>query len=107
MSSPSELLQAGIEAVKQERYIVILIVSQDTVVKDNAKEALNFYITVFVWAIALAILTVILIRISWVLTLLLWALLAIFSWVMPILAIVQCIQKPDKPVIYPFISHLL
>jgi uncharacterized Tic20 family protein/DNA-binding SARP family transcriptional activator len=87
--------------------IVILIVSQDTVVKDNAKEALNFYITVFVWAIALAILTVILIRISWVLTLLLWALLAIFSWVMPILAIVQCIQKSDKPVIYPFISHLL
>jgi outer membrane protein assembly factor BamD (BamD/ComL family)/uncharacterized Tic20 family protein len=86
--------------------IVIWIVSQDTVVKENAKEALNFYITVFVWAIALAILSVILIRISLVLIFLLGALLLIFSWVMPILAIVQCIQKPDKPVIYPFISHL-
>lgn len=86
--------------------IVIWIVSQDTVVKDNAKEALNFLITVFVWAIALAILSVFLIRISFVLILLLGGLLAIFSWVMPILAIVQCVQKPDKPVIYPFISHL-
>jgi tetratricopeptide (TPR) repeat protein len=80
--------------------IVILIVSQDTVVRDNAKESLSFFITMFVWAIAFAILC--LIKIGFVLLILLW----IFSVVMPIIAIVQCIQNPNEPVRYPFISHL-
>lgn len=53
-----------------------------------------------IWGIAFAILMVI--KIGWALLILLW----IFSLIMPIIAIIQCVQKPDKPVRYPFISHL-
>jgi tetratricopeptide (TPR) repeat protein len=80
--------------------IVILIFVKDTVVRENAKEALSFIITLFVWVIVFAILS--LIKIGLVLLIL----LGIFSWVMPIIAIIQCIQKPDEPFRYPFISHL-
>lgn len=80
--------------------ITVWILSQDKVVRDNAKESLSFFITMFVWAIAFAILC--LIKIGFVLLILLW----IFSLVMPIIAIVQCIRNPNEPFRYPFISHL-
>lgn len=80
--------------------LVIWIVSKDKIVQDNAKEALSFVINIIVWGIAFAILMVI--KIGWALLILLW----IFSLIMPIIAIIQCVQKPDKPVRYPFISHL-
>jgi uncharacterized protein len=85
--------------------IAVLLVSDDPVVKENAKEALNFHFNVWLYEIILAVMfaTIILIPIVWILTPL-WFL---FHWVLPVLAIIQCLGEPDKAYRYPFIFRFL
>lgn len=80
--------------------IAILLLSEDSVVKRNAKEALNFYITCWILAIIFVFLIFLLIGIP------LLILLLIASWVMPIMAIVRIIENPDRSYRYPLIFHL-
>ncbi|MEB3177660.1 MAG: DUF4870 domain-containing protein [Nostocaceae cyanobacterium] len=81
--------------------IAILFVSDDPVVKENAKEALNFHFNVWLYGIIFGILT-------WVLIgFLLLGILQIINLVMPILAILQALSTPEKPFRYPFIFRLL
>ena len=81
--------------------IAILLLSEDSIVKRNAKEALNFYITCYIWGIIFAILIFLLIGIP------LLILLLIASWVMPIIAIVRILENPDRSYRYPLIFHIL
>ena len=81
--------------------IAILLLSEDSIVKRNAKEALNFYITCYIWGIILAILIFLLIGIP------LLILLLIASWVMPIIAIVRILENPHRSYRYPLIFHIL
>lgn len=81
--------------------IAILLVSDDPVVKDNAKESLNFHINLYIYGAIAGILIWVLIGFP------LLVLLGIISWVMPILAIVKIFGDPDQPYRYPFIFRLL
>jgi uncharacterized Tic20 family protein len=81
--------------------IAILFVSDDPVVKDNAKEALNFHLNVWLYGIIFGVLTIVLIGFA------LLGLLQLINVVLPILAILQALSNPDQPYRYPFIFRLL
>ena len=85
--------------------IGILFYSDDPLVKDSAKEALNFIISQVIWSIIfiVACMTVIGIPVGvggfW--------LLGIVTLVLPIVAIASVIADPDKPFRYPFTFRLI
>ncbi len=81
--------------------IAILFLTDDSVIKDNAKESLNFHINIYIYAIVFGIL------ISLVIGIPLLVLLAIVNFVMPIIAILNVMSNPNKPYRYPFIFRLL
>ncbi len=81
--------------------IAIFFLTDDSVVKDNAKESLNFHINIYIYAIIFGILIWLLIGIP------LLVLLVIISFVMPIIAILNVMSNPNKPYRYPFIFRLL
>jgi hypothetical protein len=80
--------------------LVIYILSTDSVVKESAKEAINFHFNVWLYSIIFGLLTFILI--GWPLLAILW----IVQLVMPILAIVHSFKNPDTVYRYPFIFRL-
>ena len=80
--------------------IAILFLTDDSVVKTNAKESLNFHINIYFYALIFGILTSLLIGFP------LLVLLAIISFVMPIIAILNVMNNPNKPYSYPFIFRL-
>lgn len=81
--------------------IAVLLITNDPIVKANAKESLNFHINVFVCGIVFLILTLILVGIPLLIALL------VASVVMPIIAIIKVLEKPDQPYRYPFLFRLL
>lgn len=81
--------------------IAILFVSDDPVVKENAKEALNFHFNVWLYGIIFGVLTIVLIGFF------LLGILQLVNLVLPVLAILQALSNPDKPYRYPFIFRLL
>lgn len=81
--------------------LAIWFISNDPVVKDNALEALNFHLNVWLYTIVFGILTWILI--GWALLGILW----IVQLVMPILAILSSLRNPDQVYRYPFIFRIL
>ena len=85
--------------------IAILLVTDDWVVKDNAREAINFHLNLFLYAALGGILFITVIGIP--IAFILWGLLAIISWLLPIIAIVRVIEHPAQPYRYPFILRVL
>jgi uncharacterized Tic20 family protein len=81
--------------------IVVLVLSEDDVVRANAKESINFHINVIIYGVIFAILSVVLIGIP------LLVLLGIATLVMPIIAIVQVAADPSYPYRYPLIFRLI
>lgn len=81
--------------------IVILFVSDDPVVKDNAKESLNFHINLYIYALVFVVLIAFLVGIP------LLVLLGIASFVMPIIAIIKVLENPSVPYRYPFLFRIL
>lgn len=81
--------------------IAILLISNDTVVKENAKESINFHINLFLYAILFGLLVLVAIGIP------LLVLLGIASILLPIVAIVRVATEPQTPYRYPFIWRLL
>jgi uncharacterized Tic20 family protein len=81
--------------------ITVLFVSDDPVVKENAKEALNFHLNVWLYGIIFGILCFVLIGF------LLLGILQIVNTVLPILAILQCLGNPETAYRYPFIFRLI
>jgi uncharacterized Tic20 family protein len=71
------------------------------VVKENAKESLNFHFNVWLYEIIFGVLTLVLI--GWPLL----GLLQIMSIILPILAIAHCLSQPETSYRYPFIFRLL
>ncbi|MBW4439691.1 MAG: DUF4870 domain-containing protein [Plectolyngbya sp. WJT66-NPBG17] len=85
--------------------IVILLITDDWVIKDNAREALNFHINLYVYGILAGLLAVTVIGIP--IAIVIGVGLLICSWLLPILAILKVIDRPDQPYRYPFILRLL
>jgi uncharacterized protein len=84
--------------------IGVLVVSDDPVVKESAKEAINFHLNVWVYeaiVIALTFLTL------GLLGLILGPIFYLFHWVPPILAIIQSLNNPNQSYRYPFIFRLI
>lgn len=81
--------------------IAALLISSDPVVKENAKEAINFHINLWIYGIIFGLLTLILVGFA------LLSILAVVNLVMPIIAIVSCLSNPDSPYRYPFIFRLV
>ncbi|MBW4474658.1 MAG: DUF4870 domain-containing protein [Stenomitos rutilans HA7619-LM2] len=81
--------------------IAILLITDDSVVKENAKESINFHINLFLYAIVFGLLVLVAIGIP------LLILLGIASILLPIVAIVRVATEPQTPYRYPFIWRLL
>ncbi|XGV95251.1 MAG: DUF4870 domain-containing protein [Leptolyngbya sp. BL-A-14] len=81
--------------------IAILLITDDPVVKENAKESINFHINLFLYAILFGLLVLVAIGIP------LLVLLGIASILLPIVAIVRVATEPQTPYRYPFIWRLL
>jgi uncharacterized protein len=81
--------------------IIILVTSEDPIVQAHAKEAINFAISIIIYAIICLLLSVIVIGIP------LFVLVFIASWILPIFAIVRAATMPDLPYRYPFILRMV
>lgn len=83
----------------------IFFVVDDPVVKENAKEVLNFHLNIWLYEIILAILffSIIGIPLVWLLS----PFFFLFHWITPVFAILKSLNKPDEPYRYPFIFRVL
>jgi uncharacterized protein len=84
--------------------IAVLFVSDDAVVKENAKEALNFHLNVWLYGAIYGVLTFLLIGF---LLLPLVPIFVLITWIMPVFAIVKVLGDPNIIFRYPFIFRLL
>ncbi|MFZ4640719.1 MAG: DUF4870 domain-containing protein [Nodosilinea sp.] len=80
--------------------LVIYILSTDTVVKDTAKEAINFHFNVWLYTLIFGLLTWVLI--GWPLLGILW----LAQLVLPIVAIFKSLTNSHQVFRYPFIFRL-
>ncbi|WP_341525084.1 DUF4870 domain-containing protein [Nostoc sp. UHCC 0302] len=91
--------------------IVINLISDDPVVKSNAKESINFHFNVWFWAtvigVPVGILSWITFGIGGILFFPIIALGFALHWGLTIWALLHCLSKPDEPFRYPFIFRLL
>ncbi|HEY9806094.1 MAG TPA: DUF4870 domain-containing protein [Candidatus Obscuribacterales bacterium] len=80
--------------------IAILFVSDDPVVKENAREAINFHLNIWLWGVIIGIL-------SWILIgLLLVPFYFLAHWGLAVWAIASSLSNSDHAFRYPFIFRL-
>jgi uncharacterized protein len=80
--------------------IAILFISEDSLIQDNAKEAINFHLNVWLWGILIIIpsfFTLGLFGLIWFLV----------HWGLSIWAVTHSLQTPDEPFRYPFIFRIV
>lgn len=86
------------------------LLSDDPVVKANAKESMNFHLNVWFWAIVIGVPIGILSFITFGLGGILFFPVVAFGfllhWGLTIWALAHCLAKPDEPFRYPFIFRL-
>jgi uncharacterized protein len=81
--------------------ITILIISEDPVVKENAKESLNFHLNLYIYALLCIPLFFVLIGVP------LFFMLIVASFIMPIIALINVVNNPNQPYHYPLIFRLV
>jgi len=81
--------------------IAILFVTEDPIVKENAKEAINFHFNVWLYGIIFGLLCLVLIGFP------LLGILFIVHWTLPVVAILRCLSTPEQSYRYPFTFRLL
>lgn len=84
--------------------IAVLLVSDDPVVKESAKEAINFHLNVWVYEVIIGVLVFLTFGL---LGLILIPIFYLFHWIPPILAIIQSLSNPNQSYRYPFIFRLV
>ena len=84
--------------------IAILMISDDSVIKGNAKEAINFHFNVWFVGIIIAVLSFITFGLLGFILAPLWF---IYTWILSIWAIIYCLNNSEKPFRYRFILRLL
>lgn len=84
--------------------IAVLFVSDDPVVKENAKEAINFHLNVWLYGAIVGVLAFLTLGL---LGLILGPIWLLVHWGLSILAIIQTLGNPDQPFRYPFIFRLV
>ncbi|MGL5078201.1 MAG: DUF4870 domain-containing protein, partial [Waterburya sp.] len=83
--------------------IAILIVSEDDVIKNNAKEAINFHLNVWLVGAIIAIPSLLTFGFLGFILGPPWLLI---HWGLSIWAIIYCLQTPDQAFRYPFIFRV-
>ncbi len=90
--------------------IVINLISDDPVVKSNAKESINFHFNVWFWAtvigVPLGVLSWLTFGIGGILFFPIVALGFALQWGLTIWAILHCLSQSDQPFRYPFIFRI-
>ena len=84
--------------------IAIWFVSDDAVVRENAKESINFHINVWFYGAIIAALTFLTFGL---LGLILAPIGYLIHWGLTLLALLQVFGNPDQPYKYPFIFRIL
>jgi len=84
--------------------IAVLLVSDDPVVKDNAKEAINFHLNVWLYSTVIVVLTVVTFGLAGFILVPLGYLL---HWGLTIMAIIHVLQTPNEAYRYPFIFRIV
>jgi uncharacterized protein len=84
--------------------IATLMVSEDPIVKESAKEAINFHLNVWLYGVIVGGLTFITFGL---LGFILVPIFFLFNWIPPILAILQSLSTPNQSYRYPFIFRLV
>ena len=84
--------------------IAVLFVSDDPVVKENAKEAINFHFNIWLYGVIIGVLTFLTLGL---LGLILYPIYFLVHWGLSVLAIYQTLTNPDQAFRYPFIFRLL
>jgi len=79
--------------------IGILFISDDPVVKDNAKEAINFHFNVWLYALILVPLSFVTLGLAGLIGF-------VLHWGLTIMAILHVLKEPNQPYRYPFIFRL-
>jgi uncharacterized Tic20 family protein len=91
--------------------IAINLISDDPVVKSNAKESINFHFNVWFWAtiigVPLGIISFFTFGLGVILFFPVVALGFLLHWGLTIWAIFHCLSQSDQPFRYPFIFRLL
>ncbi|MGF1514668.1 MAG: DUF4870 domain-containing protein [Elainellaceae cyanobacterium] len=83
--------------------IAVLMVSDDPVVKENAKESINFHLNVWFWSLIFGVIaTVTFGLLGFILGLLFLVYAGLAVW-----AIIHTLTQPSDPFRYPFILRLL
>lgn len=80
--------------------IAILFISEDPIVKENAKEAINFHLNVWVYGL-------ILVPLSFITFGLAGAVWWLVHWGLSLWAVMHCLKNPDQSFRYPFIFRLV
>jgi uncharacterized Tic20 family protein len=82
--------------------IVILLATDDPIVRSNAKEAINFTINIIIGGVISSILIL-----AEGIGVFLLFILAIISFIMPLIATIYAVKNIHKPYRYPLIWHFL
>jgi uncharacterized protein len=84
--------------------IAIYFVSDDSVVQDNAKEAINFHLNVWLIGGVIGILSFLTLGLVGFILAPIWFL---YHWALSIWAITHCWKQPDSVYRYPFIFRVM
>ena len=84
--------------------IAILAVSEDLVIKDNAKEAINFHLNIWAVGFIIAVLSFLSFGLAGFILGPIWL---VIHWGLSIWAVAQCLQTPDRSFRYPFILRVI
>lgn len=84
--------------------IAILMVSEDPVVKESAKEAINFHLNVWLYGVIIGAIGFVTLGLALIV---LGPLFLLFNWVPPILGIMKSLNSPDETYRYPFIFRVV
>ena len=84
--------------------IAILIISDDSVIQANAKEAINFHFNVWFVGIIIAVLSFITFGL---LGFILGPIWLVYTWILSVWAIIYCLNNSENAFRYPFIIRLL
>ena len=84
--------------------LAILSVSEDSVIKDNAKEAINFHLNVWLVGGIIAIMSFFSFGLAGFILGPIWL---VVHWGLSVWAVAQCLQNPDLAFRYPFIFRVV
>jgi hypothetical protein len=84
--------------------VAVLFVSDDPVVKENAKEAINFHLNVWLYGAVIGVLAILTLGL---LGFILGPIFYLVHWGLTIWAIISTLGNPDQAFRYPFIFRLV